>query len=248
MTPTKRPASAPALLTRVALGLLLAASAGYAAFALIGPSRRATVAPSPPSGPLTLYRQPRSIPAFRFDNAAGRSLTLADFRGKVLLVNFWATWCVPCRKEMPTLDRLQARLGGKGFQVIAIAQGPTGLRAVRRFFREAGLHHLAPYIDPTMRSVQALGIYGIPTTLLIGRDGRELARKIGAAEWDNPEMIRFLKRRVTPIRTGRRAASETSREGRSARRARPSAPLAGPAGDRSGAPARAGDAPMAGKV
>lgn len=143
---------------------------------------------------LSVFDQPRDVPEIRFMDAEERALTLADFRGKVILLNMWATWCVPCRKEMPALDRLQAQLGGNNFLVLPLSIDRGGLPAVKRFYDELGLQKLGIYVDGSGAGSRALGVPGIPTTLLIDRDGREVARKMGAAEWDGPEMVSLVER------------------------------------------------------
>ena len=143
---------------------------------------------------LSVFDEPRALPEIRFSDEQGRDLTLADFRGQVVLLNIWATWCVPCRKEMPALDRLQARLGSDDFAVIALSIDHKGVEAVKGFYRELGLEKLAIYLDPAGKGSSALAIPGVPTTLLIDREGRELARKMGAAEWDGPETLSLIER------------------------------------------------------
>ena len=91
---------------------------------------------------LSVFDQPREIPEIRFADAEGRGLSLGDFRGKVVLLNVWATWCVPCRQEMPSLDRLQAQLGGDDFTVLPLSIDRAGLPAIKRFYEELGLRHL----------------------------------------------------------------------------------------------------------
>lgn len=143
---------------------------------------------------LSVFDQPRALPEVRFQGDQGRDLTLGDFRGWVVVLNVWATWCVPCRKEMPTLDRLQARLGGKDFLVVALSLDRKGVEAVRGFYQEVGVENLAIYVDPSGKGSHALAIPGVPTTLLIDREAREVARKMGEAEWDGPEMVSLVER------------------------------------------------------
>jgi thiol-disulfide isomerase/thioredoxin len=138
---------------------------------------------------LSVFEQPRPVPDIRFQDDQGHDLSLTNFRGRVVLLNIWATWCVPCRKEMPTLDRLQSRLGGKDFQVIALSIDRKGIEAVKDFYREVGVEKLAIYLDPSAKGSHDLAIPGVPTTLLINRDGSEVARKLGEAQWDSPEMV-----------------------------------------------------------
>jgi len=108
-------------------------------------------------------------------------------------VNVWATWCVPCREEMPTLDALQAELGGDDFEVVALSIDRAGSQIVRRFYDEIGVTNLNMYVDQTMLSMTALRTVGLPTTILIDAQGRELGRLVGPAEWDDPEMVSFLR-------------------------------------------------------
>jgi thiol-disulfide isomerase/thioredoxin len=116
---------------------------------------------------LSVFDQPRAVPEIRFQDGRGDDLTLADFRSRVILLNVWATWCVTCRKEMATLDRLQARLGGKEFHVMALSIDREGVAAVKHFYQEFGVENLAIYVDPSGRGSRALAIPGVPTTLLI---------------------------------------------------------------------------------
>ena len=118
---------------------------------------------------------------------------MESFQGKVLLLNIWATWCVPCREEMPTLDALEDKLGSDKFEVVALSIDRAGVPAVRRFFDEIGVKHLNMYVDKTMLSATALRTVGLPTTLLINAKGEELGRLVGPAEWDDPEMVSFLE-------------------------------------------------------
>jgi thiol-disulfide isomerase/thioredoxin len=136
---------------------------------------------------------PTALPDFEFADGEGLKRAIADFRGKVVLLNVWATWCAPCRKEMPTLDRLQATLGGDNFEVVPLSIDRGGAERVKRFYAEISVRHLAVYVDSS-RSVNAtFDVVGLPATLLIDRQGRELGRLSGAAEWDAPETIDFLK-------------------------------------------------------
>ena len=145
---------------------------------------------------LVLNEAPKPLPELRFQDAAGKSLSLSDFRGKVVVLNLWATWCIPCRAEMPTLDRLQAQLGGPRFEVLALSIDRGGRKAVDPFFRQVGITHLTRNLDPGGEAAGRLGVLGLPTTLLIDPKGRELGRLIGPAEWDSAEMTAFLRRLV----------------------------------------------------
>jgi thiol-disulfide isomerase/thioredoxin len=150
---------------------------------------------------LSIYDRPRDLPKIHFADDQGHDLTLADFRGRVVLLNVWATWCVPCRKEMPALDRLQARLGGQDFLVIPLSVDRQGVAPVKRFYQELGLEKLGIYVDPSGKGSRSVAIPGVPTTLLIDRQGREVARKMGAAEWDGPEMVSVVEHTMHPPST-----------------------------------------------
>lgn len=138
---------------------------------------------------MPFHDAPRELRSPPFVDSDGRELTLADFRGRVVLLNVWATWCVPCREEMPTLDRLQARLGGEDFHVLPLSVDRAGLEPVRRFYEEIGIPHLGIYIAEGLSAMHALAVIGLPTTLLIDREGREIARLVGPAEWDSTEAV-----------------------------------------------------------
>jgi thiol-disulfide isomerase/thioredoxin len=165
-------------------------SLGFAAAGLVAATWSIAAAQEPGRN-FIVHDAPKPITALQFENADGQSRSLTDFRGKVVLLNIWATWCVPCRKEMPTLDRLQARLGGAGFEVVALSIDHR-IDAVRKFFTEVGIQKLAMHLDSSAKATRELGAVGLPTTLLIDREGREVGRLIGPAEWDSPEMIEFV--------------------------------------------------------
>jgi len=137
--------------------------------------------------------QPRVLPTIRFADAKERAMTLQDFRGKFVLLNIWATWCVPCRKEMPTLDRLQAKLGGPDFEVVALSIDRGGPFVVSTFYSEIGIRALRIYVDKTGDAATDLGVIAISVTLLIDRESREIGRKIGPAEWDSPEVVTLIQ-------------------------------------------------------
>ncbi len=136
---------------------------------------------------------PRPLPALAFADGDGRPLTAEAWRGRVVLLNLWATWCVPCVEEMPALDRLQARLGGPDFEVVALALDRQGIAVVKPFVERLKLARLALYLDPTGATTRALGARGLPTSLLIDREGSELGRVEGAADWDGAALERVLR-------------------------------------------------------
>jgi thiol-disulfide isomerase/thioredoxin len=149
-------------------------------------------AAAPPAG-FTMHAEPSLTPAITFQSGHGQKLSLDDFRGRVVLLNLWATWCGPCRAEMPTLDNLQSMLGGPAFKVLALSLDRGGANDVERFYQELGLRQLAVYVDPMTGAQRALRVFGLPTTLLIDVDGFELGRLIGPADWDSREMVGFLR-------------------------------------------------------
>jgi thiol-disulfide isomerase/thioredoxin len=140
-----------------------------------------------------LFDPPRELPGFGFTDASGREHGVAGFRGEVLVINLWATWCPPCVAEMPTLDRLQAMLAGIGVRVLALSQDRGGAPVVTRFYEQTGVRHLGIWLDPRGAAARLLGARGLPTTLVVTRDGREAMRLVGEAEWDAPEMVRLIR-------------------------------------------------------
>lgn len=132
-------------------------------------------------------RTPEPLPDVVFLDGTGKERTLKDWRGKVVLLNLWATWCVPCRKEMPGLDRLQAELGSDKFEVVAVSSDKTGIDGARKFLGQVKSEKLAVYSDPTVRITSTLKAIGMPATILIDREGREIGRLVGPAEWDSAD-------------------------------------------------------------
>jgi thiol-disulfide isomerase/thioredoxin len=143
---------------------------------------------------LVMNDAPKPMPELQFTDHDGKLLSLADFKGKVVLLNIWATWCGPCRKEMPALDRLQVQLGGPDFMVLPVSIDRKGFNVVDVFYVEIGIQHLAAYVAPAANhTLDTLGVWGLPASLLLDTQGRELGRLEGPAEWDAPDMISFLK-------------------------------------------------------
>ena len=154
----------------------------------------------------TALENPKPLPALSFVNADGREMTLEAFEGQMVLLNIWATWCVPCREEMPALDRLQAKLGGPDFRVVPLSIDREGLPTVKAFYRELGLKNLGIYVDRTGKVSRQLSAVGIPTTLLVDREGREIGRTVGPAEWDSDEVVKVLEGYVKPEAGSARSA------------------------------------------
>ena len=141
-----------------------------------------------------LVREPRKdIAPFTFKDVAGADKTLADFKGRVILLNLWATWCAPCRKEMPDLAKLQKELGGPDFEVVALSLDIKGAEASAAFLKETGADNLALYTDTNSASLAALQALGLPSTILIDRDGKEAGRLLGPANWSSDEAKNLIK-------------------------------------------------------
>jgi len=139
---------------------------------------------------------PRPVPDLEFLDADEKSLHLADLTGKVRLVNLWATWCAPCVKEMPSLDRLQAALPKTRFLVLPISLDGPSKPKVAPFYKEQKLAHLGIFYDKGRKAMATLGVTLLPTSILVDPAGRELGRIEGDADWDSPEAIALLKAAV----------------------------------------------------
>ncbi|MEQ8665529.1 MAG: TlpA disulfide reductase family protein [Rhodospirillales bacterium] len=137
---------------------------------------------------------PKAIADAEFQDGDGHPVSIADFRGRGVVINFWATWCAPCVAEMPALDRADAALARDGIRVVAISEDRKPGETIEAFFAEHGLTSLERYWDDGMSFARAAGIGALPTTLLVDARGREVAAVLGAAEWDQPAVIEFLRR------------------------------------------------------
>ena len=126
-----------------------------------------------------------TVPDTPFTDPEGGEHSLADYRGKAVLLNFWATWCAPCREEMPALNSLQKEFGGDDFQVVTIATGRNPQPAIEKFFAEAELDALPVLLDPRQALAREFAVVAMPATILIDAEGNEIARLMGPAEWDS---------------------------------------------------------------
>jgi thiol-disulfide isomerase/thioredoxin len=146
---------------------------------------------------LTVPAQSRPLPELAFTAHDGQKRTLADFRGRTVLLNLWATWCVPCRKEMPALDELQAKLGSPAFEVVAINIDTRDPDKPRKWLTDTKIDKLAYYADPSAKIFQELKAagkaFGMPTTLLIDPSGCEIASLAGPAEWAGEDAVKFIR-------------------------------------------------------
>lgn len=140
-----------------------------------------------------LSPRPQAAPEIAFVRGDGEAASLAEYRGRWVLLNLWATWCGPCRREMPALDRLESELGGKDFHVLPLSQDRTGIESVVAFYEENGLESLGIYVDSSGRSQFAFGISGLPATVLLDPEGRAVGRLIGPAAWDGPDALALLR-------------------------------------------------------
>jgi thiol-disulfide isomerase/thioredoxin len=138
-------------------------------------------------------KAPEPLPDLLFLDGAGAQRSLKDWHGKVVLLNLWATWCAPCRKEMPALDRLRASLGSDKFDVVALSVDRTGLEGAKKFLDQIKVQSLELYADPTAKISSQLRVAGLPATLLVDREGREIGRLTGPAEWDSEEAKRLIQ-------------------------------------------------------
>lgn len=136
---------------------------------------------------------PVALRDIRFTDTEGALVTLMDKRGRVVLMNFWATWCPPCVREMPSLDRLQAKFHKNVFEAVLISEDRDA-GGIRPFYERLGLKNLAGYHDPHMRLSRELKVSGLPTTLLIDSHGNEVGRVVGPAEWDSPAALELIRR------------------------------------------------------
>lgn len=163
------------------------------------------------AAPFTPLDQPSDAPPIPIKDLDGAAWGLERFRGKVVLLNIWATWCVPCVHELPTLDRLQAELGGETFTVIAVTIDRGGSAVVRSFLERHSLSHLPAYLDAQGKLASALGAVGLPVTYIIGRDGRLEGSLVGPADWSSEPakaLIRFfIAEKIGAVEAPRRASS-----------------------------------------
>ncbi len=146
---------------------------------------------------VNIAKSPLKLPDLSFRDASGKQLTLAHWRGRTVLLNLWATWCVPCRKEMPTLDALQRKLGGPDFEVVAVNIDTRDPDKPRAFLKQIGVEKLAYYADPeakTFQDLKAIGrAFGMPTTLLVDPHGCELGTIAGPAEWASDDAVKLVQ-------------------------------------------------------
>ncbi|OUS04395.1 thioredoxin [Rhodobacterales bacterium 52_120_T64] len=142
---------------------------------------------------LKILEEPATLVSSEFEDIDGNKMTFADTNGQFRLVNFWATWCAPCREEMPALDALQLELGGEDFRVLTIATGRNRLSGIHKFYAEADVTNLPILLDPKGKLATRMGALGLPVTVLLDREGREIARVTGGADWASENAIAVLQ-------------------------------------------------------
>ena len=136
-----------------------------------------------------------AIPYTRADGSTGR---LSDYQGKVVLLNFWATWCAPCRKEMPELSALQSTFGGSNFAVVTIATGPNPSDKIAAFLKNIKIDNLPSHRDPRQALAREMGVLGLPATILLDREGQEVARLLGDANWHSDSALAIIQALIEP--------------------------------------------------
>jgi thiol-disulfide isomerase/thioredoxin len=155
---------------------------------------------------MTMATTPLQLPDLAFEDAGGKPKKLSDWRGKTVLVNLWATWCVPCRKEMPALDGLQAKLGGKDFEVVAINIDTRDSEKPKNFLKDSKLTRLGYFSDDkakVFQDLKAVGrALGMPTSVLVDGQGCEIATIAGPAEWDSDDAAKLIRAAVQPAAAG----------------------------------------------
>jgi thiol-disulfide isomerase/thioredoxin len=180
-------AGAAAAAIAIGVAIMAIIGADSSTYANTGPPRTGWMERFKPAG--TSVAAPDAI----FTDSKGRERTLQDFRGKIVLVNFWATWCGPCVREMPSLERLHAKLAGKNFTVIALSEDRKGWDKITPFRKQLGLTGLPLFHDVDSKMMLAAKAPGLPTTILVGRNGQELGRLIGFVEWDADEAVALIR-------------------------------------------------------
>ena len=151
---------------------------------------------------LAVAQTPFRVPNLAFKDSTGADKTLADWRGRTVLFNLWATWCVPCRREMPALDALESKLGGPDFAVVAVNIDTRDPQKPLAFLKEVGVTHLAYYSDPSARVFEDLKTagkaFGMPTTLIVDRSGCEIGTMAGPAEWASDDGVKLVSAAIGP--------------------------------------------------
>lgn len=147
---------------------------------------------------LVFHDDPKDLPAERLTDLSGAARALSEWQGQWVVLNFWATWCAPCRKEMPSLERLAVSLAETDVVVVTVATGRNPPPAIKRFFDEIGVQNLPVLLDPKSALARQMGVFGLPLTVILNPEGQEVARLIGDAEWDNADARAVLDALIAP--------------------------------------------------
>ncbi|WP_102109074.1 TlpA disulfide reductase family protein [Oceaniglobus roseus] len=147
---------------------------------------------------LAFHEAPKPVSDQAFTDAEGREHHLSDWQGKLVLLNFWATWCAPCREEMPHLDALQKEMGGEDFEVVTLATGRNALPAIQRFFDEVDVTALPILTDPKQAVAREMAVLGLPITVILNPEGQEIARLQGGADWNSDSAKAILTALMAP--------------------------------------------------
>ncbi len=142
---------------------------------------------------LMFHSAPMAGSDVAFTSESGSEMTLADYEGHYVVLNFWATWCAPCRKEMPHLSALQTQLGGDKMQVVTIATGRNPRPAMERFLAEIGVDNLPLHTDPRQALARNMGVLGLPVTIILDPTGQEIARMQGDADWSSDSAVAIMQ-------------------------------------------------------
>ena len=194
----------PALVGAVLLGAVVVSVHYWDPGTPPGADHAGDVASPPTSGTVRNFTPTspgRPEPIEPFFDADGHGLTLQRFAGKVVLLNLWATWCAPCLKELPSLDRLQAQLGSDDFAVVAVSVDRNGVAAVRPYFEKLKISHLPVYVEPNYRIAEALELQSLPASVIVGPDGLVAGTITGPVEWDAPEALALLRHYIDQANT-----------------------------------------------
>jgi thiol-disulfide isomerase/thioredoxin len=143
---------------------------------------------------ISVLEQPRELSSFSFFDEYGNEHTMSNYRGKVVALHFWATWCPPCRKELPSIDYLQKVLDKEEFTFITLSVDREGINVVAEYMASHNINNLPIFLDENMKAARALFINGIPSTILIDREGREIGRILGDRDWSLLEVENLMRR------------------------------------------------------
>jgi len=189
------------------VGLVILCAGALGVYLIASEPRKETETSEPATGLRQLAKGPMAAfvvkPAGQpmtniiFQDESGAETGLDKWKGRVVLLNLWATWCAPCRKEMPELDALQQKLGSADFEVVAVSLDRQGAETARKFLDETKATNLKLYLDPTSRALDAVKAPGLPATVLIDREGHEVGRLVGPADWASPEAVALVEKVIS---------------------------------------------------